>query len=36
MKKKVDPYFLLDDNCILRKVVKLKYTVEQTVVVLRN
>ena len=36
MKKKPDPNFLLDDNSILRKVVKLKYTVELTIVVLRN
>ena len=36
MKKKPDPNFLLDDNSILRKVVKLKYTIEPTIVVPRK
>ena len=34
--RKLDPNFLLDDNSILRKVVKLKYTIEPTIVVPRN
>ena len=34
--KKPDPSFLLDDNSILRKVVKLKYTVEPSMVVPRK
>ena len=33
LKVKSDPNFLLDDNSILRKVVKLKYSVEPTMVV---
>ena len=33
MKTKPDPSFLLDKNSILRKIVKLKYTVEPTIVV---
>ena len=36
MKKKPDPCFLLDDNSILRKVVKLKCTIEPTIVVPRK
>ena len=36
MKTKLDPNFLLDENSILRKVVKLKYTVEPTIVVSRK
>ena len=32
MKVKPDPNFLLDDNSILRKVVKLRYSVEPTIV----
>ena len=36
MKTKQNPNFLLDENCILRKVVKLKYTVEPTIVVPRK
>ena len=35
MKEKLDPSFLLDSNSILRKVVKLKYTVELTILVPR-
>ena len=35
MKTKGDPNFLLDENRILRKVVKLKYTVEPVIVVPR-
>ena len=34
--KKLDPTFLLDDNSVLRKVVKLQYTIERTIVVLRR
>ena len=33
MKKKTDPNFILDDNSILRKVVKLKYTIEPVIVI---
>ena len=36
MKKKLDTNILLDDNSILRKVVKLKYTIEPTIVVPRK
>ena len=36
MKKKPDPHFLLDGNSILRKVLKLKYTIEPTIVVPRK
>ena len=36
MKVKPDPSFLLDNNSILRKVVKLKYTVELMIVVPRK
>ena len=36
MKTKSDPNFLLDENSILRKVVKLKYTVEPTIVATRK
>ena len=36
MKTKPGPNFLLDKNSILRKVVKLKYTVEPTIVVARK
>ena len=36
MKKKPDPNFLVDHNNILRKVVKLKYTIKSTIVVLRK
>ena len=32
MKTKPDPNFLLDEHSILRKAVKLKYTVEPTIV----
>ena len=31
MKKMPDPNFLLDSNSVLRKVVKLKYTIEPAV-----
>ena len=36
IKVKPDPSFLLDNNSILRRVVKLKYTVELTVVIPRK
>ena len=36
IKTSLDPNFLLDENSIFRKVVKLKYTVEQTIVHLEN
>ena len=36
MKTKPDPTFLLDENSILWKVVKFKYTVEPTIVVPRK
>ena len=36
MKTKLDPSFLLGKNSTLRKIVKLKYTVEPTVVVPRK
>ena len=36
MKQKPDPNFLLDENSIPRKVVKLKYTIEPTMVVPRK
>ena len=36
MKKKPDPNFLLDNNRILRKVVKLECTIEPTIVVPRK
>ena len=36
MKTKPDPNFLMDKNSILRKVVKLKYTVEPTIVLPRK
>ena len=36
MKTKPDPNLLLDENSILRRVVKLKYTVEPTIVVDRK
>ena len=36
MKVKPDPSFLLDDSSILRKIVKLKYIVELTIVVPRK
>ena len=32
-KKKPDPNFVLDNNSILRKVVKIKYTIEPTIVI---
>ena len=36
MKKKSDPNFQLDHNSILRKVIKLKYTIETAIVVPRK
>ena len=36
MKTQPDPNFLLEKNNILRKIIKLKYTVEPTVVVPRK
>ena len=36
LKMKSDPNFLIDDNSILRKVVKVKYSVELTIVVPRK
>ena len=36
MKKMLDSNVLLDDNSIPRKVVKLKYTIEPTIVVPRK
>ena len=36
IKKKPDPNFLLEDNSILWKVVKRKYTIEPTIVVPRK
>ena len=36
MKTKPDPNFLLDEHSILRKAVKLKYTIEPTIVAPRN
>ena len=36
IKMKPDPNFILDENSILRKAVKLKYSVEPTIVVPRK
>ena len=36
MKTKPDPNIILDDHSFLKKVVKLKYTVELTIVVPKN